>query len=31
MVVWDFGRATRWEELVASHDQRVTNCNTQDH
>ncbi len=31
MADWDFGRATSWEELVLSHDQWVTNYNTQDH
>jgi putative transposase len=30
MADWDFGRATSWEELVLSHDQWVTNYNTQE-
>jgi hypothetical protein len=31
MADWDFGRAQRWEELVASHDQWVTDYNAQGH
>lgn len=31
MADWNFAHATTWEELVASHDQWVTNYNTQDH
>ncbi len=31
MADWDFGQARSWEELVTSHDQWVTNYNTQDH
>jgi transposase len=31
MVDWDFGRAQSWEELVASHDQWLTNYNAQEH
>ena len=31
MVDWNFARAQSWEELLASHDQWVTDYNTQDH
>ncbi len=31
MADWNFGRATTWEELVASHDQWVSDYNTQVH
>ncbi len=31
MADWNFARAQSWEELVASHDQWVTDYNTQDH
>jgi hypothetical protein len=31
MADWNFARATTWEELVASHDQWVSDYNTQEH
>ena len=31
MVDWDFARAESWEEVLTSHDQWVTDYNTQDH
>ncbi len=31
MADWNFGQATTWEELVLSHDQWLTDYNTQDH